>query len=275
MMKVWRRAAGITAACVLALGASLAAAGQAQAAAPTISVAATTKLPLVSHDALVVYQYGAFASARIHGTIAGAGAGEVARLYAQPFPFNKAARAVAAVTLSATKAPYSFSVSPSLMTHYWVRLFKSKTATTALASSSLQNVYVTLADIATGLTTCHRPTCNETITLTTKVPSSALGTEMAKQVFPYFGLNLSTTGKPGAPAVLVLNGGRASVSRPTRLSATEWRFTIKFTFTVGNDGYAWLMTECSKDAVTRDGLGLPGTHSCGASRIPTSLPYLG
>jgi hypothetical protein len=85
MMRAWRRATGMAVAGVLALGASLAVAGQAQAAGPTISVAASTKLPLVTHDAVVVYQDGAYASANIHGTIAGAGAGEVARLYAQPF----------------------------------------------------------------------------------------------------------------------------------------------------------------------------------------------
>ena len=141
-MRAWRRAAGTAVVGVLALGASLAAAGQAQAAAPAISVAASTKLPLVTHDALVVYQEGAYASAKIHGAISGAGTGEVARLYAQPFPYKKAATAVAGVTLKASKASYSFTVSPSLATHYRVRLFKSKTAAAPVAGSSLQTVYV-------------------------------------------------------------------------------------------------------------------------------------
>jgi hypothetical protein len=260
---------------VLALGASLAVAGQAQAAGPAISVAASTKIPLVTHDALVVYQNGAYANANIHGTISGAAAGEVARLYAQPFPYRKAATAVAAVTLKASKASYAFTVAPSLATHYWVRLFKSKTATAPVASSSLQNVYVTLANAVTGLKTCGRPTCTETITLTTKVPGSALATELAKPVYAYFGLNLSTSGTPKLPATLTRGGGKASVSKSARLSATQYRFTVKFTFTVGNDGYAWEWNECSKDAVTRDGIGLPGTHGCGASQISASTFYLG
>lgn len=50
------------------------------------------------------------------------------------------------------------------------------------------------------------------------------------------------------PTTLTVNGGKASVSKATRLSATQHKFTIKFTFTVGNDGYAWLWNECSKDA---------------------------
>ena len=88
-------------------------------------------------------------------------------------------------------------------------------------------------------------------------------------------LNLSKSGTPKAPTTLTRNGGKASVSRSTRLSATEYRFTIKFTFAVGNDGYAWVWNECSKDAVTKDGLGLPGTHSWGVSQISASTLYLG
>jgi hypothetical protein len=275
MLRPWRRATGVAVAGVLALGASLAVAGQAQAAAPAISVAASTKLPLVTHDALVLYQDGAYASAKIHGTIAGAGAGDVARLYAQPFPYKKAATAVAAVTLKASKASYSFAVAPSLATHYWVRLFKSKTATAPVAASSLQNVYVTLANVTTGIKTCGRPTCTETLTFTTKVPGSALSTELAKRVYAYFGLSLSKSGTPKPPATLAVNGGKASVSKATRLSATQYKFTIKYTFTVGNDGYVWLWNECSKDAVTKDGIGLPGAHSCGASKVSASTLYLG
>jgi len=275
MMRAWRRAAGMGAAGVLALGASLAVAGQAQAAAPTISIAASAKLPLVTHDTVVLYQAGAFASAKVHGTIAGAGAGEVARLYAQPFPYKKAATAVAGITLKASKASYSFTVAPSLATHYRVKLFASKTATAPVAVSSLQNVYVDLANVATGIKTCGRPTCNETITLTTKVASSALSTELAKQVHAYFGLSLSKTGTPKAPTILTLNGGKARASKSTRLSATSFKSTVKFTFTVGNDGFIWLWNECSKDAVTKDGIGLPGTHSCGASKISASTLYLG
>jgi hypothetical protein len=127
----------------------------------------------------------------------------------------------------------------------------------------------------TGVNTCGRPTCHETITLTTKVPRSALGTELAKRVYAYFALSLSKSGTPKPPTTLTRNGGKASVSKSTRLSATGYKFTVKFTFTVGNDGYDWLWNECSKDAVAKDGLGLPGTHSCGAGKISASILYLG
>ena len=75
--------------------------------------------------------------------------------------------------------------------------------------------------------------------MTTKVPSSALSTELAKPVYAYVALSLSKTGTPKPPTTLTRNGGRASVSKSTRLSATQHRFTVKLTFTVGNDGYAW------------------------------------
>ncbi len=67
----------------------------------------------------------------------------------------------------------------------------------------------------------------------------------------------------------------AKVGRTVRLSATQYRVTIKFTFTVGNDGYVFIWNECSKDAVATDGIGLPGTNSCGTSKIPASTFYLG
>jgi len=275
MMRAWRRAAGTALAGVLALGASLAVAGQAQAAAPTISVAVSTKLPLVTHDAMVLYKDAPYASAKIHGTIAGAGAGEVARLYAQPFPYRKPAAAIATTTLKSGTAAYSFTVSPSMATHFWVKLFKSKTATVPSVTSRLQNVYVVLANIATGVKKCARPTCTETVTLTTKVPGSAMATELAKQNYAYAGLNLSKTGTPKTPTTLTLNGDKATVSPTEWVSPTEFRFTITYTFTVGNDGYAWVWNECSKDAVTQDGIGLPGSHGCGAAKISLSTLYLG
>ena len=123
--------------------------------------------------------------------------------------------------------------------------------------------------------TLARPACTETITLKTSVPASALSTEMGKKVYAYSGLNLTKTGTPKTPATLTLDGQGAKVGRTVRLSATQYRVTIKYTFTVGNDGYAFIWNECTKDAVTTDGIGLPGTHGCGASPIPASTRYLG
>ena len=149
------------------------------------------------------------------------------------------------------------------------------TATAPVASSRLQNVYVSLANIENRLKDCGRPTCSQMVTLTTTVPASALSTELGKKVYAYSGLNLSKTGTPKPPSTLALNGQMAKVGRSVRLSATQYRTTIKFTFTGGNAGDAWMFNAGSKDAVTKDGIGLPGTHSCGARLIFASIGYLG
>jgi hypothetical protein len=98
---------------------------------------------------------------------------------------------------------------------------------------------------------------------------------MSKHVYPYLGLNLSATGTPPYPTWLYLNAGNARVSPPHRITASEFETTVTFTFTVGNDGAAWDWTACWKDTVSRDGLGLPGSHSCGAHRIRANFNYLG
>ena len=60
------------------MAAQLAAVVPAQAAAPAITAAATSGIPAVTGDVLVVFLGGTYGSARIHGTIAGASAGQVA-----------------------------------------------------------------------------------------------------------------------------------------------------------------------------------------------------
>jgi hypothetical protein len=107
------------------------------------------------------------------------------------------------------------------------------------------------------------------------LPSSALSVEMRKHVYPYFGLNLSPVAVPPAPTWLYLNGGHASVSAVRRISASVYETTITFTFTIGNDGYYWYWNACTKDSVSADGLGLPGYHGCGASKVLPTAAYLG
>ena len=74
------------------------------------------------------------------------------------------------------------------------------------------------------------------------------------------------TSTPPAPRWLYLDGGNASVSGARRISATEFEITITYSFTIGNDGYYFDWGACAKDTVSRDGLGLPGSHGCGARR---------
>jgi len=279
MLRAWRRATLVaTLTGSAAIAAQLAAVVPAQAATPTITVAATSRMPAVTGDVFVYFEGGKYGSARIHGTIAGAAAGEVATLYAQRFPYATVARPVSSTTLSATgpTTAYSFTVTPTLATRYQVKVFARKSATTPLATSSRQSVYVMANGWTTGGKTCGRPVCRETFHIFTVVPSSALGVEMSKPDYPYFGINLTTTaGIPSPPRWLYLNAGHASVAGARKISADEFENTLTFSFTVGNDGFHWAWTACVKDTVSRDGLGLPGSHGCGARRVLRTVSYLG
>jgi hypothetical protein len=276
MFRSWRRGAFVALAAGAAIAAQLISIAPAQAAGPTITIAATSKFK-VTNDVFVVYHIAAYEKATIHGTVKGGGANEVARLFAQQFPFKKAPAVAGTVTLRAATSTYSFSVSPTLYTKYSVRLFASKTATKPLASSGVQIVYVASDQSfsAPVPASCARPVCHESLKVDTFVPSSALGAEMAKHDYSYFGVNLNATKIPPPPSFVYLNGGHAAVTKSRRLSATEFQNTLTFSFTIGNDAANWIGFFCTKDNVYKDGLGLPGSHGCGSSRLSTSAPYVG
>jgi hypothetical protein len=276
MLKAWRRctiAALVTAA---AVAAQLAGVGPAHAsAAPTITIAATTKFKPVTGDSFVIYHIKTYNSATLHGTVANATTGEVAALYAQSFPYSKPAARIASITLKAAKTAYSFTVTPSVATHYAVRLFASADAAAPVASSPMQSIYVTSDQNTSAPQKCGRPVCHETFHIDTYVPDSALGFEMSKHVYPYFGINLGSSSIPPEPKWLYLNAGDAKVTKSRRISAGEFENTLTFSFTVGAHSFAWIPSFCTRDAVSKDGIGLPGSHDCGASRVPSSWVYLG
>ena len=275
MLRAWRRVTVVALTGSMAIAALLAGVVPAQAATPTITVSATSNLSPVTGDVWVVFQGGKYNSARIHGSITGAAAGEVATLYAQRFPYSTAAKPVRSITLSATgTASYSFTVTPTLATRYKVELFARKSATRPLAVSPMQNVYVVPNWWVTGRDTCGQPVCRLKYHLFFAVPSSTLGVEMSKHVYPYFGINFGAASNH-PPRWLYLNGGHASVSSAHRISAGEYESTLTFSFTVGNNSYYWAWTLCAKDTESRDGLGLPGSHGCGAGRVLRTAYYLG
>jgi len=155
-------------------------------------------------------------------------------------------------------------------------VFARKGATTPLATSARQNLYVAADGYFTGDQNCGRPVCREKLHIYTFVPRSTLAVEMSKPLYPYVGFNLTTgAGTPPAPKWLYLNAGHASVSAARRISATEFELTLTFSVTIGNDGYYLQWNWCTKDTLHRDGLGLPGSHGCGARRIRPTVTYLG
>lgn len=277
MPRSWREAAVLVVAAV-AIGAGIGPAVAQAAAGPTITIKATSAIPVVTHDVLVQYHNSRLDKVTISGTISATASGDVAQLYAQSFPFNKAARPVPgqdeAFSASTSPVAYTFTAVPNLATRYSVRLFASSTATTALASSAVKNVYVTSNQPFYGLRSCTRPVCHETVRIYTYIPASTYKTESAKRWFFYFGLRLSPTVEPPPPTWIYLDG-KASISKVKRISAREFERTISFSFTINNDGFHYVFAYCSKDTEARDGLNLPGHHGCGAKRVRSNVFYLG
>jgi hypothetical protein len=273
MLKTWRGAAPVALAAGVALAVQLTAVVPAQAAgaAPTVTIAATSKLKVVTHDVFVIYHAGAYANATIHGTVTG-GAGDVATLFAQQFPFKQAPVKAGSVALKAAKSSYSFTVTPTLYTKYTVRVINGANT---VATSSVQSVYVSsLGAVSNSFSCASSGLCHDTLNVFVTVPSSTLSFELGKHVYPYFGINLNAKKTPPAPTWLYLNKADPSV-KSHKVTADEYETTVHYTFSIGKDFATWLPSACQRDAVLKDGIGLPGSHGCGASRISTSQYYVG
>ena len=233
-------------------------------------------------DEYVIYRAGQNGSARVHGEVGHVIRGETAELYAQPFPYRHAPVPVGSVVLKTSRsgATYAFSVTPSLATRYYAELFPSSSATTPLARSRTVTVYVS-RDVAGGRAPkCGNPLCPPAVHMHVFVPASAMGTELAKRWYTYVapapgtGVKLQLLG-PGNPKVRpLLKMVSPQVSKPRQVSATEIALTLRFPAGYGPLLSLWHFAACTADTETRDGLGLPGHHQCGASTVPPAS-YLG
>jgi hypothetical protein len=261
-MEIRKRTAWFAA---IAVTAAMAAAGQAAAMASpgttTLSILAQSNFAPVSGHVYVGYHGGSFAQAQISGTVTGGVTGQDVVLYAQTFPFKKAAAPVGTpVTLTASDT-YQFTVTPSVATRYTAELFATPTSTSPLAQSSAVTVYAIHWYIIKG-GSCRRPVCHPTFRVDEKVARSALRTEIAKKIYVYAGLRFSRTGVP-LPKEVVLGADGARVSRPHRVNSHEYEYTVSFSFSVGDRGFNFLFETCQKDTESKDGFNLPGHHSCG------------
>jgi len=258
--------------------AQLPALAAATSTSPSVTIAATSNLPKETGDVWVIYQDPVkYSAANIAGAISNGTTGNVVKLYAQQFPFKKAAVPTGApITLTATgTTPYSFKASPSLATRYQVKLFATSTSATPLATSAVTTVYVWAQHRYGGLKPCRRPTCHQTVHVRIILPASTLRTERKKHVYVYFGIRLSTQGAPPPPSRITLGGGGARVVSVQKVNTHQYEITITFAFHIGNDGYYFEFDACQKDSEAVDGLNLPGKHGCGRKSISTSINYLG
>jgi hypothetical protein len=264
---------------VIASGALRKPAPKPPARLPAFPIAVRSALRPVSGDVWVRYQGTADAHATVYGEVRDAARGYVARLYAQPFPFTAKPAAVASVVLhpKGKHAHYAFQVTPELATRYHVSVFPSRKAAGSLASSATATVYVAPSVSRSSGQKCSRPTCHETLTLNVFVPPAAIVTELTERWYTYFGLSRSKSpAKPPAPSALVLGAGGPHVSAPRAVSSDEFVVSVTFSFGVGKKGgYTWLWDACVPGSAALDGLGLPGSHGCGAKSIRAAHSYLG
>lgn len=269
MLRGWRRATVATLTAGAAIAASFMSVAPASAAAPTFTIFLTSKFAPVTNDVFVAFQAASGqGSAAVHGRMNGVTKGEVLTLYGQEFPFTAKPAPLRSITVTSTSGTqaYSFPVTPVLETHYNVRLFPSATSHALIAASPAVTLFVLPNGSATIGKSCSGTTCRATQNALTILPSVALSTEMAKHLYPYFAVNLSPTSQPPLPTVLTLNAGNPVV-KVTRIHANEFRTFVTWTFSVGHNNATWNFESCTKDTVTKDGLGLPGSHGCGATKL--------
>ncbi len=253
----------------------------------SIPITATSGLPMVTGDVYVQYRDGSDSNADIKGTVPSPTAGDVVRLYAQQFPFTGIPVLAGTVSLNPANgsADFAFSVTPTLATRYQVKLFSSATTAVPQAVSAITTIYVA-ATWNWNVTHCSaRPFCRGQYVGTVYVPPSTMSVELNKHWYVYLGATLEPSGSnPAAqPAWLPLaNGspplanGTATVSAPQETGADSFSATINDSYNWGNDEWTtlyWLA--CSKNTEAQDGLGLPGSHGCGAERVANGNEYLG
>jgi hypothetical protein len=276
MVKTWRWIAPLAMA-----GGLVAAAGVIPAeAASTASISIHAKnpgFPSVNHDTIVFYGLKGIQNATVSGTVSGATAGDVVTLLARPF---KAAHYTAAgkpLTLTSASQSYSFSVRPTLATSYRAQV---TSGSAVVATSAVQSVYVGLQQIVQTRYVhykCNRADteCNLIIPTKTIVPASAYRSESAKRWFFYLAVNYSSGAPSGRPPKFLSIYKDASASKAARVSATD--FAITFTFRIATHGKNFIPfpNACTKDTVTKDGVGLPGRPLCGNARVRSAADYLG
>jgi hypothetical protein len=287
MSKIWRRVAP------LALAGGLLAAGlgaiPAEAASPatygvTINATSpnftdfgTVKDGKVDGYALVVYKAGPKAgnadTAKVSGDVTGAASGDVATLWAKPFGAKSFSATSTTLALTgASSQAYSFSVTPSLATQYEVQV---TTDATVDATSAAAAVYVTPWEGLThSKTKCSGSACKTSFEFYELLPAAAKSTELAKKWYLYYAVDPKFLSGHFPKYLPLVKGAKMTKSK---YSGGDLYFSVSWGYrtTVKDPGKYLIFNLCSKDNVAKDGIGLPGHHGCGASKVLTTAPYTG
>lgn len=281
MSRIWRWIA----AAAMAGGLIAAGAAPAQAAGPgygiTIS-AMSLNYPgavkgLVDNYPLVIYKdaNSGLDTAIISGDITGAASGDVATLLAKPFghkPFTATGDTITLRPSGSTPLAYTFNVTPTLATSYEVQV----TGPAGKASSAPVTVYVTeWPGAAPWSTKCARADCTFSFEFYEELPPSAYKTEAMKPWYFYFDLDPKLSAK-SFPEYLYLDKS-ATVSRVHKFSSDQFYVVVKWSYktSLKKPARYGLALLCTQETESKDGLGLPGHHGCGAGRVRTTAPYIG
>ena len=241
----------------------------------TIPATLTSTFKPVNGDVYVQYHDGSGSTAEIKGTVKDAASGEVARLYAQAYPYTAApARAATQeLTPAGGTASYSFRVTPSLATHYQVKLFASGAATIPLAASVIDTIYVLGTTVTIKTINCgtKQEICQARVTFGAYFPPSVMHQELTWRWDAYLA---STPGSEPAPTTVQLGGEGATIIDRQLVSSDELKYTLAFSDNVTNN-YQWWA--CPVDAGHFDGIGLPPPwkYTCGQTTIPVGGAYIG
>jgi hypothetical protein len=280
MSKIWRWITPVAVAGGLVAGVpAIPAATASTAATSIITINATSPhfpgLRAKDHGkvdgyAIVIYKAtGGPNTATVSGKVTTTATDDTATLLAEPFGAKSFSAVGSPVALTPTDgvAGYSFNVTPSLATQYKVQL-----AGTDTAASGVATVYVTEGGgTSPANTVCSHTRCTFSYRQYTVLPASAYKTEVGKHWYLY----LAVGSKRRLPKDFTLST-TAKASRARKVKSGEYVQT--FTYYVAlryGASTSWQAVACVKDTESKDGLGLPGHHGCGAKHISRSGIYLG
>lgn len=274
MSKFWRVVAPVVAAGGLVAAGAMPAASASPTVVPTysVSIAAHSAFPRISKHTLVIYKTKGFRTATISGTVTGAVTGDVATLWSEPFGANVFTATTSMVTLTPdgetpTQSTYTFSATPTRATAYEVKV---TTGTTPDATSKPVTVFVTEGGkLSKSRTKCSSTSCTFSYKITEVLPASAYKTETHKHFYEYLAV-----GYPRLPGRYTLDKA-ATASRIRKINSGEFALTFTWHVTLHHGAANWTTVVCTKDSESKDGMGLPGRHSCGNQHISRKLRYLG
>jgi eukaryotic-like serine/threonine-protein kinase len=213
----------------------------------------------------------------LSGLISGAVTGEVARLYAQQFPFTSAPVPIQSVTLNPAggSAYYDFHVLPALATRYQVRLLRSAAAATPLAVSPVKTVYVVdyeryyyaanSASVNMGICPDGQLGCTAAYATTIYAPAAALTAEMSKRMYLY-----RDVPSDGSSISFQLDTD-ATFSVPQRVGDDAYQVIVSIPNGGELGGVSFGI--CIGGTEAQDGVGLPGPSVCGSPTIPLTAAY--